>query len=78
MDKSLYFYIYYPRTQRETESDINFIVPENKSECPECIYNKEIYEEKDNKNITIIRRYTRLLNQTKQEKMQISIILNFK
>ena len=54
MDKNLYFYIYYPRTQKEIESDINFIVPEKKSECPECIYYKEIYDGKDNKKYWLI------------------------
>lgn len=78
MDKSLYFYIYYPRTQRETESDINFIVPENKMNVQNVFIIKKFMKEKIIKNITIIRRYTRLLNQPKKEKIQISIILNFK
>ena len=47
MDKFLYFFIYYPRTQREIASDIEFVVPEKKSESPECIYSKETYDEND-------------------------------
>lgn len=47
MEKNfIYFFISYPRTKKENTSDINFVVPENKEQKPECIYSDEIYENK--------------------------------
>ena len=68
MDKSLYFFIYYPRTQKEIESDINFIVPEKKSECPECIYSKETYDGKDNKKYYNYKKIYKITKSTKKGK----------
>jgi len=67
MEKNLYFFIYYSRTQRETESDINFIVSK-KSECPECIYNKEIYDGKENKKYYNYKKIYKIAKSTKKGK----------
>ena len=46
MDDFIYFFIFYPRFQKENVNDIDFVIPENKSERPECIYSNEKYEDK--------------------------------
>ena len=66
MEKYLYFFIYYPRTQRETETDINFILPVNKSECPECIYSKEKYDGKENKKYYNYKKIYKVIKSTKK------------
>ena len=40
----IYFFISYPRKERVNDEDIDFVVPDNESEKPECIYNDEKYE----------------------------------
>ena len=50
MDNNLYFFIYYPRTQKEISSDIEFVIPDKKSEWPECIYCKDSYDGDGNDN----------------------------
>ena len=66
MEKNLYFFIYYPRTQRETETDINFILPVNKTECPECIYSKEKYDGKENKKYYNYKKIYKIIKSTKK------------
>ena len=68
MDKNLYFFIYYSRTQRELESDISFIVPEKKSEFPECIYNKENYDGKGSKKYYNYKKIYKIAKSTKKGK----------
>ena len=46
MEEYVYFFIYYPRTEKENDNDIDFIISENNSEKPECIDSDEIYEDK--------------------------------
>ena len=46
MDDSIYFFIFYPRNEKENVNDIEFVIQENKSERPECIYSNEKYENK--------------------------------
>jgi hypothetical protein len=41
---SLYFFITYFRKQKENANDIDFVVPENNENKPECIYIDEQYE----------------------------------
>ena len=43
MSKLFYFFVYYPRTQKETENDIDFVVPKEVEQRPECIYSVETY-----------------------------------
>ena len=43
MSKQFYFFVYYPRTQKETENDIDFVVPKEVEQRPECIYSVETY-----------------------------------
>ena len=38
MTSSLYLFITYPRKQRDNDSDIYFVVPENTEYKPQCIY----------------------------------------
>ena len=38
MTSSLYLFITYPRKQRDNDSDIYFVVPENTEDKPQCIY----------------------------------------
>ena len=44
LGESIYFYIQYPKKQRENEdeSDIVFVVPENEDLQPKCIYREEL------------------------------------
>ena len=44
--ESLYFFISYPRTKRENQDDIYFVVPEDKNNIPKCIYMNEEHENK--------------------------------
>ena len=44
MTTSLYFFITYTRKQKENSEDVEFIVPENKSQKPECIFVDEKYQ----------------------------------
>lgn len=44
MTTSLYFFITYTRKQKENSDDVEFIVPENKSQKPECIFVDEKYQ----------------------------------
>ena len=46
MDDLIYFFIFYPRNEKENVNDIEFVIQENKSERPECIYSNEKYENK--------------------------------
>ena len=41
MDSDIYFFIYYPRIQKEVSSDIKF---ENCKDIPDCIYIDEKFE----------------------------------
>ena len=43
---SLYFFISYPRTKKEKEDDIYFVVPEDRNNIPKCIHKKEKFENK--------------------------------
>ena len=43
---SLYFFISYPRSKKEKEDDIYFVVPEDKNHIPKCIYKEETFENK--------------------------------
>ena len=45
MSKTFYFFVYYPRTQKETESDIDFVVPKEVEQRPECIFSDEKYSD---------------------------------
>ena len=67
MDKYLYFFIYYPRIQKEISSEIEFVVPDKKSECPECIYYKETYDD-DNKEKIKYYNYKKVYKVPKSEK----------
>ena len=44
MTTSLYFFITYTRKQKENSEDVEFIVSDNKSQKPECIFVDEKYE----------------------------------
>ena len=46
MKASLYFFILYDRPEKVSDSDISFVVPEKKSEMPECLYTYEKYDDK--------------------------------
>ena len=41
MSKSYYFFLYYPRNEKEKEKDIEFVEPEEKADQPECIFSLE-------------------------------------
>ena len=42
----LYFFISYPRSKKEKEDDIYFVVPEDKNLIPKCIHKEETFENK--------------------------------
>ena len=44
MTTSLYFFITYTRKKKENSENVEFIVPEKKSQKPECIFIDEKYE----------------------------------
>ena len=44
MIKSLYFFVTYTSKKKENEKDINFLVPENSLQKPECIHIEEEYK----------------------------------
>ena len=44
MTTSLYFFITYTRKQKENSEDVEFIVSDNKSQKPECLFVDEKYE----------------------------------
>ena len=44
MINSLYFFVSYTSTKKENEKDIKFVVPENSSQKPECIYTEDVYK----------------------------------
>ena len=44
MTSSLYLFITYPRKQRDNDSDIYFVVPENTEDKPQCIYIDESFQ----------------------------------
>jgi len=44
MSKSYYFFVYYPRNEKEKENDIEFVEPEEKNQQPECIFSSEEFE----------------------------------
>ena len=46
MDDLIYFFIFYPRNEKENVNDNEFVKPENKNERGECIYSNEKYENK--------------------------------
>ena len=46
MDNCIYFIISYPRTKKESPSDIDFIIPENKEQKPVCIHCDDSYDNK--------------------------------
>ena len=64
----MYFFIYYPRSQKETSSEIEFVVPDNKSEWPECIYYKEFYDG-DNKDHIKFYNYKKIYKIPKSDKI---------
>ena len=46
MDNFLYFFISYPKAQKENPNNITFVVPEKNEQKPECIHSEEIYDNK--------------------------------
>ena len=44
MVKSIYFFVTYPRKQKENDSDIEFVLSEKSNLKPVCIYKEEKYE----------------------------------
>ena len=44
MSKSYYFFVFYPRKEKEKENDIEFVKPEEKDQQPECIFSLEEIE----------------------------------
>ena len=61
MSKTFYFFVYYPRTQKETEDDIDFVVPKEVEQRPECIFS-------DAKYSNGIYYYQKIYKVTKTEK----------
>ena len=61
MSKTFYFFVYYPRTQKETEDDIDFVVPKEVEQRPECIFSDEKYSNG-------IHYYQKIYKVTKTEK----------
>ena len=44
MSKSFYFFVYYPRYEKEKENDVEFVEPKEKEQKPECIFSLEEFE----------------------------------
>ena len=44
MSKSFYFFVYYPRYEKEKENDVEFVEPKEKEQTPECIFSLEEFE----------------------------------
>lgn len=44
MSKQYYLFAYYQRNEKESDNDIEFVVPEDKNQKPECIYSSEDFE----------------------------------
>ena len=79
MDKYLYFFIYYPRAQKEISSDIEFVVPDKKTEWPECIYYKESYDgnDKDQKKFYNYKKIYKIAKSSKTEEDSIKYHFEF-
>ena len=42
----IYFFIYYQSKEKESQNDVEFLVPEDNNLAPKCIYVEESYENK--------------------------------
>jgi len=42
----IYFFVYYQSKEKESQNDVDFLIPENNNLVPKCIYMEESYENK--------------------------------
>ena len=59
----IYFFISYPRKEREKDEDIDFVVPDNDEEKPECVYSDDNYEN----GIHNYRKIFKAINKSKEK-----------
>ena len=60
----IYFFIYYQSKEKESQNDVEFLVPEDNNLAPKCIYVEESYENKtySYKKIFKVNKSTKMIN----------------
>ena len=68
MSKKYYFFVYYPRSKKENDSDIDFVEPKDKTQVPECLYT---FEDAPKDTFYYYKIFKAIKTQTKEKKSNI-------